>query len=203
MADFEKEFADLLGDDISDVVEDGNNIFDEPEASTEETFGGIQNTLGGEFDMTSGTKTDVDLVLCIDVTISMKPIIDTVKGMALSLYNDMVAALAKKRKKVNEFPDTFSEEVMAEVEQIPGHVSEEEIEKYQTDLKKLLNEVEKINQVEGYDDEILINSWHNETELRKDDVGEMLDPKEVLKNAPRHSGNYISIPVVIGEKEDV
>ena len=103
MADFEKEFADLLGDDISDVVEDGNNIFDEPEASTEETFGGIQNTLGGEFDMTSGTKTDVDLVLCIDVTISMKPIIDTVKGMALSLYDDMVAALAKKRRKVNEF----------------------------------------------------------------------------------------------------
>ena len=82
-------------------------------------------------------------------------------------------------------------------------VSEEEIEKYQVDLKKLLKEVEKINQVEGYDDEILINSWHNEVELRKDEVGEMLDSKEVLKNAPRHSGNYISIPVVIGEKEDV
>ena len=82
-------------------------------------------------------------------------------------------------------------------------VSEEEIEKYQVDLKKLLKEVEKINQVEGCDDEILINSWHNETELRKDEVGEMLDPKEALKNAPRHSGNYISIPVVIGEKEDV
>ena len=82
-------------------------------------------------------------------------------------------------------------------------VSEEEIEKYQVDLKKLLKEVEKINQVKGYDDEILINSWHNETELRKDEVGEMRDPKEVLKNAPRHSGNYISIPVVIGEKEDV
>lgn len=103
MADFEKEFAELLADDISDVVEDDNNIFGEPEASAEETFGGIQNTLGGEFDMTAGTNTDVDLVLCIDVTISMKPIIDTVKGMALSLYDDMVAALAKKRRKVNEF----------------------------------------------------------------------------------------------------
>lgn len=103
MADFEKEFAELLADDISDVVEDDNDIFGEPEVSTEETFGGIQNTIGGEFDMTAGTNTDVDLVLCIDVTISMKPIIDTVKGMALSLYDDMVAALAKKRRKVNEF----------------------------------------------------------------------------------------------------
>lgn len=104
MADFEKEFADLLVDDITDVVaDDDNDIFGEPEVTPEEPFGGIQNTLGGEFDMTAGTSTDVDLVLCIDVTISMKPIIDTVKGMALSLYDDMVAALAKKRRKVNEF----------------------------------------------------------------------------------------------------
>lgn len=103
MADFEKEFADRLGDDISDVVEDDNNIFGEPEASSEETFGGIQNTLGGQFDMTAGTNTDVDMVLCIDVTISMKPIIDTVKGMALSLYDDVVAELAKQKRKVRDF----------------------------------------------------------------------------------------------------
>ena len=35
-------------------------------------------------------------------------------------------------------------------------VTEEEIEKYQVELKKLLNDVDKINEVEGYDDEILI-----------------------------------------------
>ena len=71
-------------------------------------------------------------------------------------------------------------------------VTEEEIEKYQVDLKTLLNEVEKINEVEGYDEEILI--------LRKDEAGEMLNPKEVLKNAPKHSGNYIEVPVVISEE---
>lgn len=103
MADFEKEFADLLSDDISAVVEDDNDIFGEPEASTDETFVGIQNTLGGDFDMTAATNTDVDMVLCIDVTASMQPIIDTVKEMALSLYDDVIAALAKKRRKVNEF----------------------------------------------------------------------------------------------------
>lgn len=29
----------------------------------------------------------------------------------------------------------------------------------------------------------------------------MLNPKDVVENAPRHSGNYIAVPVVIGESE--
>ena len=79
-------------------------------------------------------------------------------------------------------------------------VTEEEIEKYQVDLKTLLNEVEKINNVEGYDEEILIANWRDNTIPRKDTPGEMLNPKEVLKNVPKHSGNYIEVPVVIGEE---
>ena len=80
-------------------------------------------------------------------------------------------------------------------------LSEEEIEKYQVELKKLLNDVEKINEVEGYDDDILIACWDRNTELRKDTEGEMLDPKQVVENAPHHTGNYIEVPVVIGESE--
>lgn len=78
-------------------------------------------------------------------------------------------------------------------------VSEDEIEKYQVELKQILNEVEKINDVKGYDDEILIAPWSDDTTLREDKVEEMLDAKEVLKNVPRNSGNYIEVPVVIGE----
>ena len=80
-------------------------------------------------------------------------------------------------------------------------LTEEEIEKYQVELKKLLTDVEKINEVEGYDDDILIACWDQNTELRKDVEGEMLDPKQVVENAPRHAGNYIEVPVVIGESE--
>lgn len=80
-------------------------------------------------------------------------------------------------------------------------LTEEEISKYQIELKKLLNDVEKINEVKGYDDDILIACWENTAELRKDEEGTMLDPKEVVNNAPRHSGNYIEVPVVIGEGE--
>lgn len=76
-------------------------------------------------------------------------------------------------------------------------LTEEEIEKFQVQLKQLLNDVEKINKVQGYDDDILIACWENNAELRKDEPGEMLNPKEVLENAPRHSGNYIAVPVVI------
>ena len=80
-------------------------------------------------------------------------------------------------------------------------LTEEEISKYQVELKELLNDVEKINEVKGYDDDILIACWEENTELRKDESGTMLDPKEVVNNAPRHSGNYIEVPVVIAESE--
>ena len=92
------------------------------------------------------------------------------------------------------------EEVMHVANLARIKITEEEIEKYQVDLKNLLNEVEKINEVVGYDEEILIANWHGNTRLREDEPGTMLEPKEVLKNAPKHSGNYIEVPVVISEE---
>lgn len=92
------------------------------------------------------------------------------------------------------------EEVLHVAQLAKIKVTEEEIEKYQVELKQLLTDVEKINEVEGYDDEILIANWSNETVLRDDTVGEMLNPKTVVENAPRHSGNYIEVPVVISEE---
>ena len=78
-------------------------------------------------------------------------------------------------------------------------VSDSEMEKYQIELKKILDEVEKINDVVGYDDQFLIAPWSDDSALREDESGEMLEAKEVLLNVPRHSGNYIEVPVVIGE----
>ena len=93
------------------------------------------------------------------------------------------------------------EEVMHVAELARIYLTEEEIEKYRVQLKQLLNDVEKINEVKGYDDDILISCWEENTKLRKDEKGEMLNPKEVLENAPHHSGNYISVPVVISGGE--
>ena len=80
-------------------------------------------------------------------------------------------------------------------------LNEKEVEKYQVELKKLLDDVEKIKDVKGYDDEILIAPWTDEVHLREDQEGNMLDPKKVIENAPKHSGNYIEVPVVIAESE--
>ena len=80
-------------------------------------------------------------------------------------------------------------------------VTEDEIEKYQVELKQLLDDVEKVNDVVGYDEEMLIAPWDHNADLRNDTDTRMLEAKEILKNAPNHSGNYITVPVVIGESE--
>lgn len=79
-------------------------------------------------------------------------------------------------------------------------VDDAEIEKYQIELKKLLNDVDKIKEVKGYDDDRMIAPWSKDASLREDTPSEMLNPKEVLKNAPKHSGNYIEVPIVISEE---
>ena len=91
------------------------------------------------------------------------------------------------------------EEVLHVAELARISLTEEEIAKYQVELKKLLSDVEKINDVEGYDDDFLIACWEDNTTLRRDEKGEMLNPKKVIEQAPRHSGNYIEVPVVISD----
>lgn len=94
------------------------------------------------------------------------------------------------------------EEVMHVANLARIEVDEDEIAMYQVKLKEILDEIEKINDVEVSSDDILISPTNNKCELRKDEPGEMLTPEEVLKNAPRHSGNYFKVPVVINEKGD-
>lgn len=92
------------------------------------------------------------------------------------------------------------EEVLHVAELARIKVSEEEIEKYQVQLQQIIESVDKIKDVEGYDEEMLIANWNQETIMREDETGEMLNPKQVIEAAPRHSGNYIEVPVVIGEE---
>ena len=78
-------------------------------------------------------------------------------------------------------------------------LTEEEIEKYQIQLKKLLDEVEKIKMVELKSDDKLIAPVDHNTELREDIAGEMLDPEEIMKNVPVSNGNFVEVPVMINE----
>jgi len=79
------------------------------------------------------------------------------------------------------------------------NLSEEEIEKFQKDLKKLLNDIDKIKEVKGYDDEIMISPINHNAPLREDNEGKMLDYKTVMKNVPHSTGNFVEVPVMINE----
>lgn len=76
---------------------------------------------------------------------------------------------------------------------------EEEIEKYQVQLKTLLNEVEKIKDVKLKNNDKLISPVNHTTELRSDEAGDMLDPEEIMKNVPVSNGNFVEVPVMINE----
>lgn len=96
--------------------------------------------------------------------------------------------------------DVLSEEEVNRVAYLAKlKIDSKNMNAYQRDLAKLLFEIDKIKDVEVRDDDKLIAPVDEECVLRDDVVGEMLDPKDVLINVPRHNGNYIEVPVVINE----
>ena len=78
-------------------------------------------------------------------------------------------------------------------------VTDEEIEKYQIDLKKLLDDVDKINDIEVETDELLVTPTTQEASLRNDQETRSIDFDEVKKNVQAVTGNFVEVPVMIGE----
>ena len=78
-------------------------------------------------------------------------------------------------------------------------MSDSDVEIFQVELKKLLDEVSKITDIKGYDDEIIFTPSENKATMREDIEGEMLSAKEALANAPKKNGNFVEVPVMINE----
>ena len=78
-------------------------------------------------------------------------------------------------------------------------LTEEEIEKYRYQLKTLMDDVDKIKDVELKTEERLIAPTMENASLREDTPGEMLDPEEIMKNVPVSNGNFVEVPVMIDE----
>lgn len=79
------------------------------------------------------------------------------------------------------------------------NLEESEIEKYQVQLKKLIDDIDKIKDIKGYDEDMLITPVEYKSELRKDEKGPMLDYREAMKNVPNSNGNFVEVPVMINE----
>lgn len=79
------------------------------------------------------------------------------------------------------------------------NLDEKEIEKYQVELKKLMDDIDKIKDVKGYDDELMFSPITHNAPLREDVEGKMLDYKTVMKNVPHSTGNFVEVPVMLNE----
>lgn len=78
-------------------------------------------------------------------------------------------------------------------------IDNDEIEDYQYQLKELINEVEKINNVEISDNELLISPVNHTARLREDDNNYKITFEQVEKNAPKTDGNFVEVPVMIND----
>ena len=78
-------------------------------------------------------------------------------------------------------------------------LEEDEIEKFRIQLKKLIDDIDKIKEVKDFDNEQLITPVDYDSELRSDDEGKMLDYKKVMENVPHSTGNFVEVPVMLNE----
>ena len=78
-------------------------------------------------------------------------------------------------------------------------VTDDEIEKYQIDLKKLLDDVDKIKNIEVENNELLTTPVEHESILRKDSDTRSVEFNELKKNVPATTGNFVEVPVMVNE----
>ena len=78
--------------------------------------------------------------------------------------------------------------------------SDEEIEKYQIELKKMLDEIDKIKELDDFDSELLIAPWSSNSVLRENDSLQ-IENGDILKNVPEKIGNFIALDVEVLKDE--
>ncbi len=91
------------------------------------------------------------------------------------------------------------EEVMHVAHLARISVSEDEIDKYARDLKLLLDDVDKIRNIETSTDELLVTPVEYESTLRKDTDTSSINFNDVKNNVPAVAGNFVEVPVMVNE----
>ena len=77
-------------------------------------------------------------------------------------------------------------------------LTEEEIPKYQVELKKMIDEIDKIKTMSDFDEEFMISPCINEVDLDKE-VKDNIKSEDILKNVPKKKGNFVEVPVMVNE----
>ena len=90
-----------------------------------------------------------------------------------------------------------NEEVLKVAHLARVSIDDNEIEMYKGQLEAIMNEINKINEVEIIDDDIMISPSSNINKYREDIPKNAKD--DVLSNAPKTNGNYIQIKRFVNE----
>ena len=90
-----------------------------------------------------------------------------------------------------------TEEVLKVAHLARVSIDDNEIEMYKGQLEAIMNEINKINEVEIIDDDIMISPSSNINKYREDVPKKAKD--DVLSNAPKTNGNYIQIKRFVNE----
>ena len=96
--------------------------------------------------------------------------------------------------------EKLTREEVLHVARLAGiRVSEEEIEKYSIELKELIDEIDKIKDVESITDNILVTPVFHNSSLRSDSDTRSVDFSEVKKNLPKTVGKFVEVEVGVNE----
>ena len=76
-------------------------------------------------------------------------------------------------------------------------ITPEELEKYQKDLKVLFDEIDKIKELNDFDEEKMFSPCENSFNLDKDTTP--VDDDNLLLNVPKKKGNFVEVPVMVNE----
>ena len=90
-----------------------------------------------------------------------------------------------------------NEEVLKVAHLARVSIDDNEIEMYKGQLEAIMNEINKINEVEIIDDDIMNSPASNINKYREDVPKKAKD--DVLSNAPKTNGNYIQIKRFVNE----
>ncbi len=74
---------------------------------------------------------------------------------------------------------------------------EEEKDNFVNDLNKILNYMEKLDELNTDDVDIVVNPYYIQNKYREDNVEKSMELKEVIDNAPESLEEYVIVPKVI------
>lgn len=75
--------------------------------------------------------------------------------------------------------------------------NEEEKEELINDLNKVLGYIEKLDELNTEDTDIIVNPYYIENKFREDEIEPSMELKSVLDNAPQKLEEYIMVPKII------